>query len=438
MYRPFDKIPNELLAELLVWTSHFLDDDGRFLFPLRAPQFVARRWRDVTNSTPMLWRILKVDSRITSVALQNYLEKSGGMSLTIEVLRVEHLPLLLPYASRWEAITLWMNYRSNMDDVLEEMRLKSTSLRHFSAILPYEDNGPYFSKIINLLDRGLQSLHLTHVFITWTPQTLPFHNLNELVVRASGNPDEELDIGGMLETLRAFPRLRRLCLFTLWLNPDDIKSGLNQNAPTRPVELFELEELVLADLYVNEFLFLASQIRCPNLISLGVGLFEGDQTYLDSEVEWSKFSPVYADLKRLDIWSFSDSPTTLTLALQNIPSASILGVRAGGPFSPSKEGIDFDAFGQCFIELKRILSSVQVLQTRNMEIKSLCTLVNDWLPGGVSVQIYWRDVEELSPSDESSLRELPNVTLWGKETGDLWFLEGMHERTTRIDERFDY
>ncbi|KAG8942498.1 hypothetical protein FRC03_003143 [Tulasnella sp. 419] len=437
MYRPFDNIPNELLAEILVWTSHSLDDGGRFLFPLRAPQLVARRWRNVTISTPMLWRTLKVD-KITSIALQNYLERSGGMNLTIEVLREEHLPLLLPYASRWEAVTLWMKEQIRMDGVFEEMRLKSTSLRHFSAILPYEDNGNYFSKSINLLDRDLQSLHLTHMFMRWTPQTLPFHNLNELVVRATGSSDEGIDIGGMLETLRAFPRLRRLCLFTLWLNPDDIKSGLNQKASKKHVELSGLEELVLVDLFVNEFLFLASQIRCPNLISLGVGLFEGDQTYLDSEGEWSKFSPVYANLKRLDLWSFPDGPKALSLALQNISSAPILGVRAGGPFSYSKERIHFTAFRQCLRELNRLLSSVQVLQTRNMEIKSLCTLVNDWLPGGVSVQIYWRDVEELSPSDESSLRELPNVTLWGKETGDLWFLEGMHERATRIDERFDY
>ncbi|KAG8955759.1 hypothetical protein FRC03_011093 [Tulasnella sp. 419] len=59
VYRPFDKIPNELLALTLIWTSKQLDNNyQQFIFPLQTPQLVSQRWRNVTITTPALWTIV--------------------------------------------------------------------------------------------------------------------------------------------------------------------------------------------------------------------------------------------------------------------------------------------------------------------------------------------------------------------------------------------
>ncbi|KAG8935353.1 hypothetical protein FRC02_008289 [Tulasnella sp. 418] len=436
-HNPFDIIPNELLALILIWTSNQLDNDKqRFEFPLTTPQLVSHRWRVVTLTTPALWTSVHVDTKMTTTQLEHYLMRSGNMSLSlvVPVCSEDFLSILQLHILRWEYVIMWINHRGILHMLLDNIS-QATSLRHFSCIVPTNLVTP--RRTIGPLNPGIEYLQLTNLRLMWHPAPFSLQNLSNLVLRAKGLAEPDVDLQGLLETLNASPRLERLELVALFLPPEDLESWLKLENRPRTIELSNLRKLVIADMFISEFLFLSSLIQSPNLQSLGVGLF-GTSPSWDPEIEWDALAPVYPSLDRLDIWSLPTDAADLLLAIRRVPPVSFLGIGASGTgWSASI----YEDVKECFRQLPHLRESVHTLQVRRISINIVHSLLVDCFPKTETISIYYRDHRTLdgaATTFSSELRNPPKITSWGKQADEIWHLEGLQERESRLNHPDDW
>ncbi|KAG8957576.1 hypothetical protein FRC03_009999 [Tulasnella sp. 419] len=426
VHRPFDTIPNELLSLILIWISELLDNDHeRFLFPLRAPQSVSRRWRDVTITTPALWRTLRVSNRTCIGGLWAYLEKSGGMTLSIEILPSSFLPPLLAHAARWERVTLWCHDTEELENVLQRMTPLSTSLHHLSCFLRDRAQTPL--EAINLVGHNPKTLCLLNVHLVWSPTSFLLNNLTELMVRDTADPITDSEVHGMMEALGACPTLRRLCFSMInlsypretWLECEDLPKA---------IELPNLEELILSEFFGDEILFFLHHIRCPNLQRLGVGLLSYGES-LDLEIEWSAFAPVYPHLQQLDLWLPGEFQEDLMSIIGKISSISTLGIAAIWDYPDS-------CIRRCLSQLPILRTSIHTLQIRGVDQDTLISLLTEGLPNITTIFIDREDnhMIKFATTDLSvRLGKSFMITTWGKGDEDIWHLE----KAEKMDAEYD-
>ncbi|KAG8909139.1 hypothetical protein FRC02_007982, partial [Tulasnella sp. 418] len=271
-YSPFDHIPNELLALVLVWTWRGLGNNERFKFPFSSPRLVCQRWKRVIDTTPALWSTLYVNDTSTTASLSDYLRNSGSLALSLEIMTTSSQlpPILMQHVERLEQVTVWAVNHPNLNTLFEQISTGAGSLRHLSGFVPLRsfDGSPL--KPTRSFAPTIESLHLNHVLMEWKPPLFALENLTELVLVSKGIFHEGFLLEGLFSILHASPKLQRLHLFTLILSQIEIEERLREAGQRSVVELKDLTEMVMVDVYTNEFLFLTSRICCPNLKILGV------------------------------------------------------------------------------------------------------------------------------------------------------------------------
>ncbi|KAG8969128.1 hypothetical protein FRC03_004443 [Tulasnella sp. 419] len=436
IYRPFDLLPNELLATILLHVYEGLSSDHRkCTFPLTTPTLVSRRWKEVAEATPALWTTLQLDHLKPGTWLPGYLERSRAMPLTIWDLYPHDAPMLLPYAKRWSRVVAWMGNARGLDEFLDGIAPHATSLKHLSIISSLDHIGYKSTAKLAYLGPSLTYLHLTRVPLTWTPILFQLPNLVELVVRATSAVVEYVDLDGLMDTLRGSPRLKRLHLFGLVASEEGMISWLSKLHEAKPVELHELEELVLVDFYITEVLLLTSQIICPYLKTLGFGLLRRQDPILMVDFNWEGRSPVYGHLKQLDVWTFNALSDHFRLVVQKIKPVPVLGIRGNAQMSKEGDYGDTSGYMQCMGHLEGLGVSVQQLHTRAVSTHTLRVLLRDNFPETETVHMYYEDawVEEeghLKPSRD--LSGIPNVIPWGLAAEEKSYLELSSENKARI------
>ncbi|KAG8958982.1 hypothetical protein FRC03_008568 [Tulasnella sp. 419] len=426
-------MPNELLALILVGISRALDNDyERFLYPLQTSQLVSHRWRSVTLTTPSLWRTLRADNQATSDKLDAYLANSGRMSLTLEIFRLSAIPALMNHAARWARVTLWSRSIEELTEVLKKISESAISLQYFSCIML--NSSRYSPGAIDLLNPDLTTLILTNVHLAWTPPPFRFGSLTELILRDTGDELNEQELHGLLDALKATPKLKRLCCFGLCLPTDYVVLWPNHSeAPLEKVDLPDLEELVLSDFFPDEFLLLAHCIRCPRLHTLGVGMMSRTRP-LHPEVDWCAFMPIHSGLKRFELWSLPDRYEELLLVLEKIPPLSLVAL------SGSDSSWDPDLITRSLSRLPHLQKSVQTLIIRGIGGKDVRLLLKNCFLNTRAVSIYWKDegtIIHASANLTDSLATPPRFITWGGGDEDVWYLEGNSERKHRLESRFE-
>ncbi|KAG8962793.1 hypothetical protein FRC03_003781, partial [Tulasnella sp. 419] len=331
---PFDKLPNEIIALIFTTIWETLSTEEKFFFPLSYPQLVSRRWREITLSTPQLWTTLYVDKRASSFLLLNYLTRSGNMPLDLKILHLDSYSLLVPYASRWGSLSLWLDPYDPLGSLLSLIPSNSISLRHFSLLvsgLPNEEDWMIGDRIA-FLAHNLTTLRLIHVSVDWKRIPRTWTNLTEMVLVRYG-PDvnaEGTDIASFVEALGACPKLRTLRLFNLVFQKDAIIPRICTSSSGTPgrIVLPELHELVLGEFYPFEIVFLLFEIECPRLHQLGLEAV----AYVDDfqpDIDWDRFTNRYPHLQQFDLWTANYAFDGLLPLLRALPPVPILGIRGG-------------------------------------------------------------------------------------------------------------
>ncbi|KAG8964614.1 hypothetical protein FRC03_001578 [Tulasnella sp. 419] len=432
-HRPFDNLPNELMAMILTWVSKGLSKIAeRHKFPL-IPGTVSRRWKAVVDATPALWTTVMVDRHQPPNWLECYLRKSGNMPLNVyfpdpddpddgDYIPYPPIPTILTlHAKRWETLIVRSGADRELDDFLQTVAPLATSLLHFSAATSHEWSNVSDHPVTNvgLLSSTLRSLHLNRVSPRWMPTQFVFPDLVELLINASDSKEGCADPKVLLATLCACPRLKRLGIFCYPLSEQDITSGLTGRACYCTAELRDLDELVLFALTIAEFLFLTSQISCPNICTLGVGILPSDDLSRLQGVEHDMLCPVYPHLRRLDILSSHADPDDMGLALHKIKSVPTLGVLGIGSYIDDEESIVGDSYIQCLLQLRQLGPSVRTLKTHRLGPHALRIILREFCPNIEEIQIHAEDIDHMKrlggplPFVDSFLG-LPEITSWGE------------------------
>ncbi|KAG8919102.1 hypothetical protein FRC02_001921 [Tulasnella sp. 418] len=392
-YRPFDNLPNEILAMILTWVSRGLRDIAdRHKFPL-IPGAVSRRWKAVVDATPALWTTVMVDEH--HPWLECYLKKSGNMPIHVYLSYPNISATLTLHPRRWETLIVQTVVDAHLTSFLETIAPFAISLLHFSAITAIDCPYGLDERVANvgLLSSSLRSLHLCSVALQWTPSLFVFPNLDELLIDVAGARKGDIDSKGLLATLCACPRLKRLGLFSFSLLKEDIISGLTGKGHYSTAELRNLEELVLVNFTIAEFLFLTSQISCPNLCTLGVDISRSRKILELEGVECGMLSPMYPHLKRLDILSHHIDPDEIRLALHRIKSISTLGIRGNGAYIDDERSIVSQNYVRCLLQLHELGPSVRTLQTRLIGPHALRIIIREFCPNTEVIQMRAKDID---------------------------------------------
>ncbi|KAI6002537.1 hypothetical protein EDC04DRAFT_1043796 [Pisolithus marmoratus] len=93
---PFDRLPNELLAQIFLIIRYQRDILAR----------VSRRWRAVIMGTPSIWSAIFLGNYTSSTLLRLHLERSGQAPLTIWLGNYgpELLDVVMVHANRWHTL----------------------------------------------------------------------------------------------------------------------------------------------------------------------------------------------------------------------------------------------------------------------------------------------------------------------------------------------
>lgn len=132
---PIDALPAELLIETFA-VSSIVDP----LSPL-AIRAVSRRWREIVDTSPQIWRHISLDDESRPIPLQNYhaeqwayLSSPLPFDVEVNLTNLDNmLPLispLLPFIDRWRSFTLTGQREEEVD--MSEMDLIPTTFQHLN------------------------------------------------------------------------------------------------------------------------------------------------------------------------------------------------------------------------------------------------------------------------------------------------------------------
>ncbi|KAG9102959.1 hypothetical protein FRC06_000664 [Ceratobasidium sp. 370] len=337
---PINRFPAEVLAQIFM-----AGKDLELNFCVRM-SWVARRWRDITLSTPELWNRIPVTSFFRVLV---YVGRSGSTPLDIEVdartYRVktfalrQSMDLLGQQLHRWRHIKVLLEDHEQAQPILRPLEnlcrriSEGSSPCQLSSIrfgVPYSPNvisGTYKSSLNIPPTATLRAIELLEVDLTCVPATSPasFYNMRKLSLSSLENMQLETHFFGALASM---PNLTSLildqCIFIVPQPGGDSLPAITLAKLT----VFELSHI--PDETAN---LIFSKLYAPNLQVFGwySRRLETPSTILD----WETLRTRYLTLSVLRLRNITSYATKHLLRwLKELPNLVSLTVIFGELFSP--------------------------------------------------------------------------------------------------------
>jgi len=184
---PFDKLPTELLSEILVIATHSHEDGTlRYEFPAQA-QLVSQRWRSVLRQTPRVWTYFNNSTRSGHSAFGARVRRSGISPLDIVLdistfARFDAIKDLIAKAHRWRSLSLSLSlYAYNLIDMLKKLAPGLNNVKTLSIFL----TSPPFPSPVSCLIPSLlrvQKLSIKNLPLCWSPHMFASSEILELTI----------------------------------------------------------------------------------------------------------------------------------------------------------------------------------------------------------------------------------------------------------------
>ncbi|KAG8936565.1 hypothetical protein FRC02_001060 [Tulasnella sp. 418] len=417
---PVEKIPSELISEILLSAFYSLSaSDEQLCFPF-TPQQVCRRWYNAAVSTPQLWTLVHVRGPPFH-NVKRRLQRSGGLLLDIEIAITEssslgeQLGVIIPYVARWQRLVIrGETAPPDFHRAMESIPKILPNLLEFRIIL--QDND--ISQPLPLLSSApqLQVLHLTFCKPTW--HQLTFAGLAMLIL----HDDVEItNVDSFIAVLRASPGLRRLELSGFYL--PRLSEDSVANIRKQRMRFDKLESLRLENFFLFELMCFTSLIDGPQLKELVIGTYQNLPVHREFlPRHWEEDDIRFPQLEVLELDGLNVGRHDFEHIILSLPSVRHI------------RFIDDNSYTDCLLEtiarrpqnLPPLFGpNLRQLTTRGVSTRVVANLVANLRLSLDRVEVFYEDATKpLGASKEEyeqleramdDLRSLTNVIVFGSE-----------------------